>query len=134
LRLDDAEAEFARALALDPKSAGARIALANLKRANGKFEEALTLYREQLQSDPKSNAAHAGLVVSLLELGKKAEADQELNAALQDKDQSRNLPLLVGAAYWFLAHGETTRGLDLANKATDLEPRYYWRRLPWRAP
>ncbi|MDX6497357.1 MAG: hypothetical protein QOG23_617 [Blastocatellia bacterium] len=129
LRLDDAEVEFARALALDPKSAGARIALANLKRGAGKFEEALALYREQLQSDPKSNAAHAGLIVSLLELGKKAEADQELNAALQDKDQSRNLPLLVGAAYWFLAHGETTRGLDLANKAADLEPRYYWAQI-----
>jgi tetratricopeptide (TPR) repeat protein len=129
LRLDDAEIEFARALALDPKSAGSRIALANLKRAAGKFEEALTLYREQLQSDPKNIAARAGLVVSLLELGKKAEADQELNAALQDKDQSRNLPLLVGAAYWFLAHGEATRALELANKAADLEPRYYWAQI-----
>ena len=129
LRLDDAEIEFARALALDPKSGGARIALANLKRAAGKFEEALTLYREQLQSDPKSNAARAGLVVSLLELGKRTEADQELNAALQDTVQSRNLPLLVGAAYWFLAHDEKARGLELANKAADLEPRYYWAQI-----
>jgi tetratricopeptide (TPR) repeat protein len=129
LRLDDAEIEFARALALDPRSGGARIALANLKRANGKFEEALTLYREQLQSDPKSAAARAGLVVSLLELGKRTEADQELNAALQENDQSRNLPLLVGAAYWFLAHDEKARGLELANKAADLEPRYYWAQI-----
>lgn len=129
LRLDDAEVEFARALALDPKLGGVRVILANLKRASGKFEEALALYREQLQSDPKNNAARAGLVVSLLELGKSTEADQELNAALQDKDQSRNLPLLVGAAYWFLAHDDVKRGLELANKAVELEPRYYWAQI-----
>jgi tetratricopeptide (TPR) repeat protein len=129
LRLDDAESEFARALALDPKSSGARISLANLKRGAGKFEEALALYREQLQSDPKSIAAHAGLVVALLELGKRTEADQELNAALQDKDQSRNLSLLVGAAYWFVAHDDAARGLELADKAVALEPRYYWAQI-----
>jgi tetratricopeptide (TPR) repeat protein len=129
LRLEDAEIEFARALALDPKLGGVRVILANLKRAAGKFEEALALYREQLQSDPKNIVARAGLVVSLLELGKKTEADQELNIALQDKDQSRNLPLLVGAAYWFLAHDDATRGLELADKAVALEPRYYWAQI-----
>ncbi|HMJ25634.1 MAG TPA: TPM domain-containing protein [Pyrinomonadaceae bacterium] len=124
LRLDDAESEFARALELDPKSTGARLALADLKRGAGKFEAALALYREQLKADPKSNAARAGIVVSLLELGKRTEADQELNIVLQD--QPRNLPLLVGAAYWFLAHDDATRGLDLAQKAVALEPRYAW--------
>jgi tetratricopeptide (TPR) repeat protein len=126
LRLDEAESEYARALALDPKSASARLALADLKRGAGKFEEALALYREQLQADPKNNSARAGFVVSLLELGKKDEADQELNTALQDKDQARNLPLLVGAAYWFLAHNDPARGFELADKAVTLEPRYAW--------
>ena len=69
--------------------------LADLKRANGKNEEALALYREQLQTDAKSNRAHAGLILSLLELGKKEEAEAELSKALQDKDQARNLPLFV---------------------------------------
>src|SRR2546423_2283069 len=116
LRLDEAESEYARALALDPKSGAARIALADLKRASGKPEDALALYREQIQIDPKSNQARAGLILSLLELGKKDAADTELNIALQDKDQARNLPLLVGAAYWFMAHNESGRGLDLAQK------------------
>jgi tetratricopeptide (TPR) repeat protein len=129
LRLDEAEAEFARALELDPKSTGARIALADLKRGAGKFDAALALYREQLQVDSKSNAAHAGVVVSLLELGKKTEADQELAAALADKDQARNLPLLVGTAYWFLAHDDATRGLELAEKAVAREPRYAWAQI-----
>lgn len=126
LRLDDAESEYARAVALDPKLAAARGALADLKRAAGKSEEALALYRELLQVDPKNNSARAGLVLSLLEAGKKEEAERELNSALEDKDQARNLPLLVGVAYWFLAHDNAERGLDLAEKAAAIEPRYTW--------
>jgi Tfp pilus assembly protein PilF len=126
LRLDDAESEYAKALALDPKSNTARIALADLKRASGKNEEAVTLYREQLQADAKSNRARAGLILSLLELGKKEEGEAELNKALQDKDQSRNLPLLVGVAYWFMAHNNADRGYELAQRAVALEPRYSW--------
>jgi tetratricopeptide (TPR) repeat protein len=129
LRLDDAETEFARALALDPKSAGTRVALADMKRAAGKFEAALALYREQLQIDPKSNSARAGLVVSLLELDKRSEAEQELDNALKDKDMGRNLQLLVGSAYWFLAHDDRARGLELANRAVALEPRYAWAQI-----
>jgi len=126
LRLDEAEAEYAKALSLDPKSNAARIALADLKRASGKNEEALALYREQLQADAKSNRARAGLILSLLELGKKEEGEAELNKALQDKDQARNLPLLVGTAYWFMAHNNPDRGFEMAQRAVGLEPRYAW--------
>ena len=137
LRLDEAEAEYARAVALDPKSGSARVALADLKRASGKYEEALALYREQLaiyyeklaadpkHIDPASMPARAGMVLSLLELGKKDEAETELNSALQDRDKP-NLALLAGAAYWYLAHNNKTHGMDLARKAVTLEPRYSW--------
>jgi tetratricopeptide (TPR) repeat protein len=126
LRLDDAESEYARALSLDPKLGAARIALADLKRARSKPDEALVLYREHLQVDPKSSAARAGVILSLLELGKKDEAEAELKTALDDKDQARNLPLLVGAAYWFTAHYDAARGLELAQRAIAVEPRYSW--------
>lgn len=126
LRLEEAEGEYARALALDPKSAKARVSLADMKRSAGKTEEALALYREQLQTDPKNQSARAGLVLSLLELGKKDEAQQELSSALQDKDQARNLPLIVGAAYWFMAHNDATQAFELAQRAAAIEPRYSW--------
>jgi tetratricopeptide (TPR) repeat protein len=129
LRLDEAESEYARALTLDPKYAVARIALADLRRASGKFDAALTLYRDQLQADANSKSARAGLVLSLLELGKKNEADQELNKILQDKEQAHNLPLLVGAAYWFAAHNDPARSLDLAQKGVAIEPRYSWAQI-----
>jgi tetratricopeptide (TPR) repeat protein len=129
LRLEEAESEYARALALDPKSAAAKVALADLKRAAGKAEEPLALYRELLQADPRSNSSRAGMVLCLLELGRKEEADQELSKALGDKDLSRNLPLLVGAAYWFLRHNDAARGLELSQKAVELEARYSWAQI-----
>lgn len=125
LRLDDAESEYARALALDSKSAISRIALADLKRAGGKNEEALALYREQLQADQKSVAARTGMILSLLELGKREEAEAELKSALETIDKSM-LPLLAGTAYWFIAHNDPQRGLELAQQAVTIEPRYSW--------
>ena len=129
LRLDDAEAEYAKAVSLDPKSLAAKLAWADLQRASGKSEPALAAYREISQADPKNNSARAGVILSLLELGRKDEAEQELNATLQDTEKARNLPLLVGASYWFVAHGETTRALDLAQKAVAIEPRYSWAQI-----
>jgi len=123
-RLDDAATEYARALELDPKLATARRSLADLRRAAGKAEDALTLYREQLAADPADKPARAGLVLSLLDLGKKEEAERELETAL--KMDAGNLPLLVGASYWFAAKNEPKRAEELATRAIEIEPRYTW--------
>jgi tetratricopeptide (TPR) repeat protein len=129
LRLDDAEKEYNRALTLDAKSSAARLALADLKRAGGKSEESLALYREHLQTDAKSKPARAGMILSLLDLGRKQEAETELAAVLQDQEQARNIPLLVGASYWFVAHNDSARALDLAARALAIEPRYSWAQI-----
>lgn len=131
LRLDDAQAEYAKAVALNPKLLSAKLALADLQRASDKSEAALTMYREIAQADPKNNSARAGIVLSLLELGRKDEAEQELTAALEDAEKARNLPLLVGAAYWFMAHDDAARALNLAQKAVPIEPRYSWAQIAY---
>ena len=100
------------------------LALADLKRAAGKTDEALALYRQVAEVEPKNNSARAGIALALLELGKKDEAEQELNTALGAAETANNLPLLVGAAYWFLAHDNANRALDLAQRAVMIEPRY----------
>src|SRR5262249_31257368 len=41
----------------------------------------------------------------------------------------RNLPLLTGAAYWFAAHDDSERALDLARRAVEVEPRYTWAQI-----
>lgn len=124
LRLEESAADYARALELDPKSDRARGSLADLRRATGKTEEALALYRERLQADSKDEFARVGLVLSLFELGKKDEAERELDAAL--KEMPTSLALLSGAAYWFAAHNESARAIELAQRAVEFEPRYTW--------
>ncbi len=127
LRLEEAIAEYKRTLELDPNTKNTRRSLADLYRATGKAEEALPLYREQLKIDPADKAARAGMVLSLLELGKRDEANSELEAAL--KDDPSNLPLLTGAAYWFAAHDDGEKSLDLARRAVEVEPRYTWAQI-----
>jgi uncharacterized membrane protein YgcG/tetratricopeptide (TPR) repeat protein len=127
LRLDEATTEYKRALELDPKMRGGRRALADLDRAAGKFDEALVLYREQLAVAADDKLARVGLVICLFEVGKLDEAKEELKTAI-DADP-RNLQLLTGAAYWLLAHGESTLALALAQKAVNIEPRYTWAQI-----
>jgi tetratricopeptide (TPR) repeat protein len=124
LKLEESAADYARALELDPKSEGARRSLADLRRATGKTEEALALYRERLKTDAMDEFARTGVVVSLFELGRKEEAERELEAAL--KEMPNNLALLTGTAYWFAAHNENPRAIELARKAVEIEPRYTW--------
>jgi tetratricopeptide (TPR) repeat protein len=127
LRLDEAAAEYKRALELDPNSKRARASLADLNRAAGKSEEALALYNEQLKADPKDKAARTGVVMSLLELGRKDDANAAMETALTE--DPRNLSLLTGAAYWFAAHENSEKALELANKAVAIEPRYTWAQI-----
>ncbi len=128
LRLDEAASEYKRALELDPNTKKAtRRSLADLHRASGKTEEALALYREQLTLEPTDRAARAGIVLSLLELGRAEEGQKELDAALAKNPP--DLILLAGAAYWFVAHNQSERALKLAQQAVQLEPRYTWSQI-----
>lgn len=127
LRLDEAAAEYKRTLELDSDSKTSRVSLADLYRASGKPELALALYNEELAAKPKDRAARAGKVISLLELSRQDEANTELEAAL--KDDPQNLPLLTGAAYWFIAHGVNNKGFALARQAVAVESRYTWAQI-----
>jgi len=127
LRLDEAIVEYKRAVELDPSSKASRASLADLYRATGKAEEALALYNEQLTADPKDRVARAGKVISLLELGRTDEANSALETALAD--EPRNLTLLAGTAYWFAAHNNYEKGLEMARKAVEVERRYTWAQI-----
>lgn len=127
LRLDEAAAEYKRALELDARTPSVRRSLADLDRAGGKFEEALALYREQLTATPNDKGARAGLVLALYELGRTEDADKEFDAALND--DPRNLAVLAATAYWLVAHNDSKRGLELAKRAVDIEPRYTWSQI-----
>ena len=124
LRLDEAMASYKRAVELNPNLKSAQRSLADLHRALGRPEAALAFYRQQLAADGKDKAARAGVILSLLDLGKTDEAKSELDAALQA--DPANLPLLAGAAYWFAAHNDNQKALELGSRALAIEPRYTW--------
>jgi tetratricopeptide (TPR) repeat protein len=127
LRLDEAAAEYKRALELDPSSRVANQSLADLLRSSGKADDAIALYRKQLLAQPADKAARNGLILAQLEAGQLEDGKRALDETLQT--EPRNLSLLAGAAYWFAAHNEPDRAFDLARKAVDIEPRYTWAQI-----
>jgi uncharacterized membrane protein YgcG/tetratricopeptide (TPR) repeat protein len=128
LRLEEAATEYKKALDLDPTLKSARLSLADLNRAAGKVDDALVLYKDQLNVDPKDKAARTGMVISLLELGRKEEASSALEETIADSD-AKNLALLTGAAYWYVAHDNYEKAFELARKAVTIEPRYTWAQI-----
>lgn len=124
LKLDEAAQSFARAVELGPALTTAKRSLADLKRATGHADEALMIYRELLAAHDDDEFARTGVVMSLFDSNQKDEAERELATALAA--DPNNLALLVGAAYWYAAHNDGARAVDLGNKAVALEPRFVW--------
>lgn len=123
-QLEDAANAYAKALELDANSTVSKRSLAEMRRAIGKTEEAVTLYREILAKDESDAAARTGLALSLFDSGKRAEAEAETAKLLEQNPN--NLPLLVGAAYWYAARNDGAKAVELAQKAIAVEPRYTW--------
>ncbi|HSK73828.1 MAG TPA: hypothetical protein VK892_19175, partial [Pyrinomonadaceae bacterium] len=123
-QLEEAANAYAKALEMDAESATSKRSLAEMKRALGKSDEAVALYKEILAKDATDAVAHTGLVLSLFNAEKQKEAEAEMQKSLEANPG--NLPLLVGAAYWYAAHGRGDKAVELAQKALEVEPRYAW--------
>ncbi|MCA1623258.1 MAG: hypothetical protein LC778_05570 [Acidobacteria bacterium] len=123
-QLEEAANAYAKALEFDENSIVSKRSLAEMKRATGKTDEAVALYREILAKNSSDAAAQSGLVLSLFDAEKRAEAETEMQKSLEQTPN--NLSLLVGAAYWYAAHGQGAKAIELAEKAVAVEPRYTW--------
>jgi Flp pilus assembly protein TadD len=80
-RLDDAEAAFRGALALDPTFEPAALNLADLYRSSGREGDAEATLRDALKRSPRSAAVRMALGLSLIRQGRSAEALKELATA-----------------------------------------------------
>lgn len=123
-KLEDSAAAFAKALELDPDSITARRGLAEMKRSLGKADEALAIYREIMTREPANVPAKTGSILSLFDAGKRVEAEAELKASIDNN--TANVILLAGAAYWYAANGIGDKAVEYGQKAIDMEPRYIW--------
>ena len=78
-----AEAEYRRALELDPASAEPKIGLASVIADFGQIEEAVELLQQAVQLEPLSTNAHFDLARLLTSLGRYDEAVRSVNKAIQ---------------------------------------------------
>ena len=115
---------YAKSLELDPDSVTAKRGLAEMKRALGKSDEAVILYRDLLSKNASDVQSSNGLILALFESNKRAEAEAELAKSLEKAPN--NFSLMAGAAYWYASRGAGDRAVDLAQKALNIEPRYIW--------
>ncbi len=122
--LEAAADAFARSLEIDPESVASKTSLAEMKRALGKSGEAEKIYYGILENDPSNANAETGLILSLFESGKTRQAEVKMSESRAKN--SKNLALLVGAAYWYAANKNGGKAVQLAQEALALEPRYTW--------
>ena len=123
-QLEEAATAYAKALELDSNSVISKRSLAEMKRATGKTNDAIALYSEILSKNESDAAAQTGLALSLFDVEKRTEAEAETAKLLAQNPN--NLPLLVGAAYWYAAHNEGAKAVEMAQQAVTAEPRYTW--------
>ncbi len=135
-QIADSEREYTASFKLDPTSINTQLHLADMRRAVGNSSDALALYRQiletlmpqEVEKNPRNKyvqtAAQNGVVLSLFDLRRETEAEQELKAAIEANP--KNVVLLASAAYWYAANRNSDRAIELANQAIAIEPRYVW--------
>lgn len=123
-QLDEASQAYTKALELEPESPVILRNLADLKRAQGKSDDALNLYNQILAKDAANVQAETGLILTLFDAGKRADAEAEMGRSLEQNPN--NVILLAGAAYWYAGHNEPDKAIDYSQQAIEKEPRYVW--------
>lgn len=124
LRLDDAMAQFEKAIELNARDEFANLNLANLCRAMGDNERAVSYYRKQLALKPGDAEAHGGLAISLLLLGRDEEADDEIKQAMELTPGDYRF--LTQLAYHYTTRKKAALARPLIERAGRIDPRYAW--------
>lgn len=119
--LDDAEDAIKRALTIDPKTPDARGVLAEISRARGNWDQALTLYLQAIQDNPNKIENHMALSAIYEKQGNWEEAKRAGERAHALDPAS---PFIANnLAYLYLEHGGDIRqALSLAKQAKQKLP------------
>ena len=118
---ETALAEIQKWVEIDPDSASAKQRLGSAYFQLEKPDEALTAFGEAHDLDGKLPRKEM-LLARLYDQGKKIDKARELvEAAVQAAPEDAGVRL--GAANWFLAHGDTAAARENGGKALDLDPK-----------
>ncbi|HLF84507.1 MAG TPA: tetratricopeptide repeat protein, partial [Blastocatellia bacterium] len=124
LRLDDAAAEFQRAVEIDARDEFANLNLGNLARAMSDYERAVSHYRKQIALKRDDAEAHGGLAIALLALGRDEEAAPEIKWAMELAPADYRF--LTQLSFFYVARKKAVLARQLIEQAARIEPRYAW--------
>jgi tetratricopeptide (TPR) repeat protein len=124
LRLNDALAEFERALELNANDEFANLNIANILRGMGDYERAEQYYRKHIKLKEKDSEAHGGLAITLFALGRNEQAQRELQTAMEI--DSNDYRILTQLAFFFLNRRKTDMARPLIDRAARIVPRFAW--------
>lgn len=127
LRLRDAAPVFQKAIKLDEKHPYAFAGLAALLRGDGEVEDAISLYKHQLEVVPEHETAHGGLGIAYLLAGNDEEASKELTK--QFALTPRDFQLFTQLAYIAISRQDFMRAGKWAELALGVAPNYSWARI-----
>jgi len=113
-----AERAFQAALAAYPNAAGAHFGLAQLLLAHGRITEGVAHLRKTLELGPQSALFNGVAASYLLDLGRRAEAQQRLNAVLAQAPDAWPLLMLLGKLR--LSEGRVDEGIAALRRAAAL--------------
>ena len=127
---DEALAEFAAALLIDPRSSDALAAACQVYVRMGRFAEALDTSRQALALDAAHNEARYALATSLLRLGQTDEGRKQLEtfqrtqaAAMANAQRQSALKATLREATLRLGNGEYLAAAALLRKALADDPK-----------
>lgn len=124
LRLDDAAAEFQRAVEIDAKDEFANLNLGHLARAMSDYERAVSYYRKQIALKHDDAEAHGGLAIALLALGRDEEAAPEIKQAMDLAPADYRF--LTQLSFFYVSRKKAALARPLIEQAARIEPRYGW--------
>jgi DNA-binding winged helix-turn-helix (wHTH) protein/tetratricopeptide (TPR) repeat protein len=120
-RLDEALVALKQASDLDPLSLPAIANLGEAYRVRGEYDKAIEAQLRRLEIDPRTLLGYRNAAHTLLLLGKYAEAEKMIEAALDTRqDFEPALQLLVYAA---LSQGEWGRAEALSRQLLEIDPK-----------
>jgi tetratricopeptide (TPR) repeat protein len=124
LRLNDALAEFEKALDLNASDEFANLNIANILRSMGDFERAEQFYRKHIKLKDKDSEAHGGLAITLFALGRNEQAQREMQIAMEI--DSNDYRVLTQLAFFFLNRRKPDMARPLIDRAARIVPRFAW--------
>ena len=119
-REKDVEENLQKAVAVDPKSAKARIELANLYRMQNKLPEAQETLQAGIQNNPTAPALYTALANLLAEEGKRSDAEGVLEKLRAQMPKSADAAMAIGDYY--LRTNATDKALTEYQRAISESP------------